>query len=265
MRNFEKYIVIIFAILFLSACGKASISKDGSDGDKGKEGFGLQKLDLKCEELKDIKDYADSLFITKDGAIYRISFTRLFSNEKNCMKLETDVKGVKFFYGGKILGTDNELYYFDSADATLEKWSNAIKLSAGDKYENLYVLSGRGDNGAEIYFEDNHVYYYKDGKKGKEIFTLKDDEKLEYIVDYTIKTDKRIYVFLNKKINEEECEKYADVKCITEQNFYELDNPWITDKFDDVLFYKSFYMDSSFGSVFLIDKQGNLHQNLLGG
>ncbi len=220
-----------------------------------------KKLNIDCEEIKNIIDfnfYTPS-FITTDGSLYLFSFDKLFkSSNKNCVKLETNTKFIKFIKNG-IIDTDNNIYYIDNDTIKLYQ-SNIGMINmpyniSKDDYKNTFNNTNNTTE-INIYYNNNKIYNYED--KTTIIFTPQKDEEISYVLDGTIKTNKAFYIYDIRVTNKEECTKYEDISCNYEKKYYlakELSN-----YYDEILFYKN---SNNLG--ILIDNNLNIFSNYLGG
>ena len=261
MDKMSKYIIICLTLcICLCGCDNNKNNTQNNESiNTSKEEFfelenlsGISKKDVVCEEIKDIIDFSfyDNLFITKDGKLYEISFNKIFTNNKNCKQVESGNIFVKFIKGG-ILDNENNIYYYNS-DKQLEKFDfhvgyPTMPYLVGINQEDYINISAAIVSTKEHYFytKNNKVYLYKDlilddkTLIEEPIFTFDNDETIEYSIDGTIKTNKKIYIFSSKITNEKECQKYADVDCIYKDNFYELDNTELSKQYENIYFYKS--------------------------
>ena len=208
-----------------------------------------EKTNIICSQISAIADYNSnySLFITNDGSLYQISFKKIFSNNTNCNKIETDEKFNRFVNGG-IISKDNKVFSY--SDGILEEvdvdnvygWilNPFLKNVKKDDYINVNSYSTTNNNKFSLR-KGNNIYMYVDGTEktkleDEPIFTAENNDEIIYSLDYTIKTKKKFYNFYSKIINKDECEKYADVKCQLQDGFYELDS--LNKIYDSVKFYK---------------------------
>lgn len=272
----KKKIILICFIFLLCICGCNNKTKNIEENipkEIKKIGDNI-KTEIKCEEIKDIVDFSfyENLFITNDGKLYQISFDKIFTNEKNCKQIESNHSFIKFIRGG-ILDQNNNFYYFDRENYELKSFNfeNGYTLmpylSEIDKSIYSSISSTmKPNNNMPIYFytNNNNVYLYEeDGSFTKHlnsnpILSLDSDEKILYFIDGTIKTNKKYYSY-KSKLKNEECKKYADIKCIYEDNFYS-DNEEINNQYDNIKYYKE---DSE--SSIIIDINNNIYTNIIGG
>ena len=80
-------------------------------------------------------------------------------------------------------------------------------------------------------------------------------EKIIKVMDNTVITDRNFYVYTQTITNKNECQKYADIDCITKDGFTLLDNEKITSQYDKINFIK--YNDNNV--VFILDINGNVY------
>ncbi|MGM9877167.1 MAG: hypothetical protein ACI33S_00820 [Bacilli bacterium] len=194
-----------------------------------------QKVDLKCHAFSEISDISsvDNLFITKDGSLYEYSIDKLYSTtNENCKKIDTNKKFVNFLKGG-ILADDNVYYIYnyneiitpvDSSGTTIAFDSEIIKNANAKDKKNITHVSSTDEITLNI-LENNNIYQYKTSTsiytidRNEIIFTIPDDEKIEYIIDEVIKTNKNYYNYVLETENEEECKKYKDIDCIIKPTY----------------------------------------------
>ncbi len=226
MKNFVKVVSCLMIIMLVCGCGKKEkVALNNEDSVKDN----LTKVKVNCEEIQDIKDfsYYNNLFITKKGKLYQINFSQLFSNDKNCREIKSEIRFKKIIRGG-IIGVDNNVYYFDANKTELVKFDFQdgyltmpyINNIEKDSYENIFSAPNKA--GEQNYFwvdrENNKIYMFEEtlqpsNLKKEAILTLEQGENIEYVVDNLIKTNRAIYTFQSIIINKDECDKYADVDC----------------------------------------------------
>lgn len=275
-------LILLCGIVLLGVCG--CDNKPKNDTKPKEEKFtelknlgSIGKYDVKCDEIKDIVDYLfyPGLFITNDGKLYQLSFDKVFSNEKNCKQVESNNTFKKFIRSG-ILDNQNNIYYFDKDKYELEIYNFEpgytsmpyIKDIDKSNYLNISSAKKPNDSMIDLYFytKENKVYRYDADNNfrltlnNEPIFVLENDEVIEYSLDETIKTNKNFYVYSSKVKNKEECEKYADIKCIYEDSFYKVDKN-ISNQYENIKFYKTV---NGYGTI-IVDINNNVYTNSFGG
>ena len=198
--------------------------------------------ELKCDALDNIKLLTSDRLITKDNEIYDISFDKLFSNNQNCKKIETNIN-ISNIRDGFIFSKDNKFYNisdFEEVGITdrlqiylLDK--NIIKIIESDYDE----INGKINL---LVFKNNNIYkqtYNLNLANGNRIITFENEELYKSLEEYgnikhitfephlytnsdkniqlwksTIKTiiSDKGYYYLNE-VKTDECTKYVDIEC----------------------------------------------------
>lgn len=198
--------------------------------------------ELKCDALDNIKLLTSDRLITKDNEIYDISFDKLFSNNQNCKKIETNIN-ISNIRDGFIFSKDNKFYIisdFEEVGITdrlqiylLDK--NIIKIIESDYDE----INGKINL---LVFKNNNIYkqtYNLNLANGNRIITFENEELYKSLEEYgnikhitfephlytnsdkniqlwksTIKTiiSDKGYYYLNE-VKTDECTKYVDIEC----------------------------------------------------
>lgn len=182
------------------------------------------KCDVALNEIKEVGN--QSLFITNDGELYQYSLDKIFSNEKYCKKLETELKFNRFF-DSLVATQNNELYEVNIIGGTinfekLESYHSIVKTLK--KYSNNFFIFHRAykpygfdSMTCDYTIVDNKIVYSiicGDGNNNilkSELGKLSDDESFISSSGNIIKTSKNFYY--NSILNREECDKYVDIKC----------------------------------------------------
>ncbi len=233
--------------------------------------YELIKIEHDYPELKDLKDISvnKNLFITNDGSLYYISFDKLCSNNKYCIKIESDIKFSKFLSTIRtevLLSTSNELYdcvytdkgweFIKNEEAELHLQNNNIERANFQKI--IYVPSFKNGKvyGRKIYYvRDSYLEHFSDSQLN---LLNKSSSKIEWYVDNTIKSQGQYFCFYNKQTNVEECSKYADVKPIYELDFHKIDMP-----VKNVVFFKHVGYTNNNGNGYsvIVDSAGVIYIN----
>ena len=96
-------------------------------------------------------------------------------------------------------------------------YQNIIYSNEDQKYgENQIYYFYYDSNKKEIYSYSNDLTKMSN----EPIFSLTNDEEMEYLTYGGIKTNKNFYIYGRRATNKEECEKYADIKCEMKNGFY---------------------------------------------
>ncbi len=198
--------------------------------------------ELKCDALDNIKLLTSDRLITKDNEIYDISFDKLFSNNQNCKKIETNIN-ISNIRDGFIFSKDNKFYNISDFEEVgmpdylqiylLDK--NIIKIIESDYDE----INGKINL---LVFKNNNIYkqtYNLNSANGNRIITFENEELYKSLEEYgnikyitfephlytnsdkniqlwksTIKTiiSDKGYYYLNE-VKTDECTKYVDIEC----------------------------------------------------
>lgn len=266
MKKILGIVLIILACIFITGCENQEPYGIGSvEEDKfinlGELGGGIKKYDLICDEIQDVVDYNidNFLFITTDGELFKINYEQLFSNNKNCKQISSDKKFIKFIKNG-IIDENNDIYYVDELnDNQIVKFNFEngypgmpyIQQISKDKYKNIIYAEINAENFDYLYLENNNLYSINTD----EAYLNLQDETIIKVMDNTVITDKNFYIYSQKIINKTECEKYADINCITQDDFSILDNKKIISQYDKIKFVKY----NSNNVVFITDINNNIY------
>lgn len=239
MRKVKFLILAFIVVTFCSACN-GNITRDirHAGFTVGSEFvcnnfFPEDKNDINYEK---IKYFSNGMIINTDGKIYEVSLGQTFANDQNCKPAETDIV-VKAIFDNKIIkGIDNRYYYLFGQNEVaayslvpntdnsyniydmLLRDSNIVKVITADSSKGLYY----------VLKDDGNVYGYTISQIDRNTppaitSTIVVYNKNDYgskIIDFNyageslstyIKTENDVYRM--KIVNEENCKKYADVKC----------------------------------------------------
>jgi len=221
-------IVIILLITFL-VFGKNANSNHNEDKPNITEKISLKdklKINLTSYEwksdvmLNDIKEFsAFGLLITNQGELYRYSINKLFSNNQNTQKVETDKKFNRFI-NGALITVDNKIYgYIEETNKFVERmdgWTGGFVYNVFDKYNNMFQFGNPYLTSNIMYsLVENNIYYniiLNSQNNSIELF-----DKFEFGTDeifirsysQALKTNKAYYKY--GMINTNDYNKYADV------------------------------------------------------
>lgn len=238
--KFVLYIIIGFCLGLFSCLFIEKNSQKKINNIILKNNYELKMKDDKpvkivCDEIKDSISYSDGYFITTLGDIYRFNANKLFSNNKNCIKIESGNSDLSYIFLNGIYDKDNqEIYHIYENDIfTLEEYNQLIKNEYLDMYEKMKELEKKnppfmnfsnydlatlncGDDFGETMVIKNNIVYgldniFKKENEWLEIGKIPNDEKIIYANNFLIKTNKAYWEF--SIINEEQCNKYVDIKC----------------------------------------------------
>ena len=276
-------LLIIFIAFFITGCGDKANNNDinnnkqNNQTEQKEEAYELnnfQKVKINCPELINAADFSlyDSLFITKDGRLFQISYDLKYMNGTNCKEVESEKTFVRFIKAG-ILDSNNDIYHYNDNDGLAKynasigniKMPNYIVEQLSSKiYQNIIF--------APLYIDDNYFYYNSDKKavyqyildsvklNDDPILVLDSDEEIEYFTTGGIKTNKNYYEYGRQIINREQCEKYADFKCEEVYTFFPIEETNIKKQLEHIRF-----IMHSLGTYIIVDENGYFYTNLSGG
>ena len=233
----EKILFIFIMCIFLAGCRKNNdIESEQTllyDLQKVNKNFKLVEKDFICNELNEKSIVEGNIFVS-DKKIYSLSLQKIYSNGSNCIEigeLQPD-RYAKYISRGKIVDNTGGIYrqkdkardddynpekeeykYDDSYKSNIVELYGYNSIFSGNNYANDFY---RAD--VVIFNGENLIGYYS----GVDTLTSYDEiinidnilnEKIIFIYGYIIKTDKNFYIVVSKKVNADECDKYADIKC----------------------------------------------------
>lgn len=251
--NLIETICLLALLVLICGCENSNINKEIL-----KESGYYFSSSIKCDEIKEIGYFGaysqlvegEKYFVTKDGSLYELNLHQLFSNNKNCIKVDYGNNNISHVVGNDFYDKDYNLIYTSSGKKiiSVEEFKNekGWDYSSYDfKDEFDYVSS---PDGYELYYIKNHtVFWYDWNNKENEIYEIPSNETILGFYGNLIKTDKNYYIY--QIINREECKKYADIDC--KYNYLKLNFDEIK---DNIIF---------ISDVFLIDKNWNLYERFV--
>lgn len=247
---------------------------------------------FRCIEMTEAIDLNpnDKLFITKNNELYQYSTDKIFSNGKNCKKVDTDIKMQKFIDDKVIVDVNNNLYTYvndkltelkvpsrNADDSEKIDFSSAVigpgqlqSLNEKDyknisyvnyefrKYYYFHLKNGNVYN-YRVSFNDSNETVMKDypSLSDQELVQLDADENIELFIDGTIKTNKGYYLFENRIMNKEEVEKFADAKPEYKMGYYKLQDTNIISQMDKIVFLKQL-VNTYDNSIYIVTNEGEL-------
>ncbi len=238
MKKNGIILILIVFLLLLNGCNKESKEK------------------FNCDILNDVKmfiytrDGVKNYLLTNDGSLYIIGN---YSDGINCKKINSNEKFKGYYKENfeNLVSIDNRLFDLNNDNITLSNEKN--KYVDVLKTTEVFYNENNGDIKYTGYLlkEDGNIYlhhYYLD--EMDEIFKSFSNEK---VLDFDssrnkplwIKTDRAYYI--NKIINQEECNKYDDVECKYEYEKSEI----LTNKYNDISF-----IGSDYGDIYYVLKNG---------
>lgn len=272
MQKIISIFLLIILIFSLSACGNIkNTSSEVNTNNSNKstkepntsidvlEPFELNSIsyEIKLEELKNIVDYNDyyNLFITNDGSLYKIGN---FSDGTNLKRIAEEIKFVKFSRG-TIISDKNDVYIYDEENFSVSLFNNGMGYTLntvieGDDYINsAHAMEIEPELLITASLKNNALYLYKVGGADREMPTepihcFDEEEKVEFFIDGTIKTNKDYYYF-KETINQSQ---YDDIPTTYS---YLIEKISILN--DDIIFVKHYatFMNSL---ICTVDKNGCL-------
>ena len=262
----KRFNLILCGVILIGICGcgnkQIETVKEGIDNYQEESIYknNFPSLEWKCDiPLQDIIDFSefDTKFITKDGDLFEFSYNQLFSNEKYCKKIDSNMKFTRFL-NGAIETTANKIYGYSEGKfiEKLSAWTGAYDYNVYEKYPNSFLFSKVNDRSSyDINYQyavvkNNIVYDINwDSLKLTEIDRLADDE--EYIGSYyqILKTNKNFYNY--NIINNEECKKYADIEC--KYGLSRIDE--ISDLYDEIYYFngKKIIFKNDLNNIYFFD------------
>ncbi len=222
----KKLIFLLITMFLFSGCGSESefekIIRENNYG----YGWGESNQEgLKCDELKDATVFEGHYFITSKGDIYQFNSSKLFSNDKNCIKTDYNSGESSFSYRNAIYNKDKELVYvsnYNDNQLTFMSPSEYKEKNGYDYYPSIDIKSlkfdfftYRSDIKDEVIIINHHkVFYVDEENKNFLIGSIPTDETIIYLSGGVIKTNKAYYTLT--QTNLEKCNTYVDIKCKTE-------------------------------------------------
>ena len=239
-----KSLCLVVILLLICGCGKNSKLEEIIEENNYGYGWGQSNSEgIVCEEIKDAVSATEYFFVTSDGSLYKFNGQKLFSNNKNCMKVDYGNNNISYILVNGLYDKNNNLIYsiYNDGNSTevlsvsdykdIKGYNPNDYLNLSDINDDFDFVSYGGDT--NIYIKDHIVFWYvRNGNsetKEKKTYEIPSDENILGLFGAVIKTDKNYYVLT--VTNEEECEKYADTKCnvgFIKSSFNEI--------YDDIIF-----------------------------
>lgn len=268
------YLILICLTLLFGVCGCNNQSNSNNSDSKYNENNNMAKNEkLNCSILNNIKMVfiEESLYVTNDGYLYKMGN---FSDGTNCKKIDDNIKFTKMI-DMFLMDNQENLYSIDN-DSQLKKYEYPSNYEIYINDESIVKATISYNTPNTTYFLRNDGIIYtgilkleqKPGVADKNIIT---DEKIyksfpnEKILDFSletqdsimwIKTDKSYYV---KRIKDENCQKYDDIKC--EYDFVK--DEYLTKKYNDISYI--YGCITSMPTCNYVQKDGKKYQDHLGG
>ena len=235
MKKFKLLFLFIFMMFICTGCGDSEVTRDLRHS-----GFTMDKEPFNCKALipdpsrqsEKIKYLGSNYAITTNGVIHEISFGQKFSNDKHCMRANTELN-VEAIIGEVVFkAKDNKIYYFkggqgvaytevpfsDSNYATYRFFFDdpaIVKVqSVGDS--SYYVLKNNGtvynyvlkkERWGISLISSNTVYTAENlGSKILDFNYAGDESEATFV-----RTEDKI--FRNEALNRKDCREYVDIVC----------------------------------------------------
>ena len=220
--------------------------------------IGSFEMLIESNEIKNIVDYNFylSLFITKDGKLYKIGN---FSDGTKLRQIAKD-SGINFvkFSRGTVISSNNDVYMYEEDKFDVKLFNGGMGYTLNTIIDTKdFIRSGhffeRDTECIHTYtVKDNEIYIHCDNviNSSTPNFIFSDDEVIELILDGTIKTNKGYYLFGEKFIPSQ----YDDIPSKYEQTITKA-----TDLNSDVIFLKNYKSVSSSNTMrCFANKKGQL-------
>ncbi len=215
MKKINYIGIICLVMLLFLTCGCNDRLKDIIL--ENNYGYSSNKQSFVCDEIKDATSISRTYFVTSDGSLYEFNLSQLFSNDKNCKKVDYGNNNISYVLYNNFYDKDNNLVYtitdingndyVVSIDKYKEINGRDVYNSLEDINEEFDYASYGGDT--KIFIKDHTVFWYDN--KEKKTYEIPSNENILGLYGSVVKTDKNYYTL--KNTNKEECEKYTDVKC----------------------------------------------------
>ena len=237
-KKFLTLIGIAIITILLTGCN-GNVTRDLRHA-----GFNLSSSEFECsaffpENKKTLANeemiYTNGTYaITKKGNLYDISLSQPYANKENCKSIEFSIPIIAYMDDSILKGGNNKFYYAPGNTSSTPLTEVTINDSNYQLYELLLgnenvekVMTIDSNNGIYFTLENGTVYQYNIVRQNyNSPYTIAgktpvyEEEKYGKIIDFNyagestityIKTENEIYRM--QKVNEEECSKYADIKC----------------------------------------------------
>ena len=157
-KNKIKNLIIICLIVTCTACNGDITREIRHDGFTYNGDFICQDFypkDKNDDSYKKIKFLADNNIIDNEGSVYEITLSKLYSDDSNCKKINTNFLVKSILDGNIAKGTDNKLYYLKALNNSP---SYTEILPNDDKYTTYSLLLSPEDIIKVISGKDG-IYY----------------------------------------------------------------------------------------------------------
>ena len=239
----KKLAILIVGVAMMSLVfGGCATSKEAHEDHQGevsekKEETTLERLqkqlgDIQVEEIKVVDpegvlqrvrdiyagEAAWPMVITTDGAVYEMSLNKMYSNNSNFKRMDTEIKFHHFLEKldalaeSYIVSQDQKLYHRAEIKEVGEYGVTRIEADFGGEitdYTNLVYMRGE-DYGRDLIKLENGKLYLCE--TNEQLLGLPEDVVVETIFDNTIKTNDGWYIREWYCTNQDDVDKYADVE-----------------------------------------------------
>lgn len=229
-----RNIIILYLIILFTICGCQEKKKNYSNpNNNGKNNLTNELKIVKtskiiCDELKEsdnINYISYNFFTTKQGELYSLNIDKLFSNEQNCKKIESDVNIVRPFGANLsfstgvpvMLGADNNLYEVHNDYKLYSYSADDVSFPQKTDRSDLFFTSY-----GYFHYLDNKIINFKcncnpfnifDNVSKIENLKLEEEEKIINFSGNSVITSNSIYYLDKINTNQDRCNKYADIEC----------------------------------------------------
>ena len=221
-------LILLCGMMLLLVCGCEKNNNEASDNSNlplyntdssVKNENVVERGNVVCSNLDNVKIiFENGLYLTYDNELYVISEQQKFSNEKNCKKVSDTFIVNSINVGDGMLGLvdeQNRIYTYNIINYNLVEEKNVNYIIKKFVSKKIYIkVEGRFALNNDGIID---IYNYDEFRLEDEKIVFENEKIVDFMLDISqndimvVKTDKAYYV--RKKINKDECNKYADVEC----------------------------------------------------
>ena len=270
MKKSKILFLIIFMAFLSTGCGNSEMTRDLRHA-----GFNMDDEAFNCDalipkrdkEYEKIKWLGSNYAITTNGVVHDISYGQIFSNNKHCMRANTEITVEAIIGEVAFRSKDNKIYYFKGSNTTeLYKPipntdSNFSTYSWFLSDPTVVKVQNVGDSKYYVLKNNGTVYSYTI-KKDRNGISLEGSPTAVYtaenlgskIVDFNyagnesettfVRTEDKI--FRNIALNRKDCNTYVDIVC--EYEFGE--DATLTKYYDRIMAYNGSILITDYLKVF---------------
>lgn len=276
----KKALIIIIMLFIVSSC--SSVSPETPEQKKERMLYSslgqlaVETKSFKCSALLNIKQITPFHMLTKDGKLYNINFSGIYSDtNENCgINTQFKDKTVKAILPTAFLSKfqnlpvydvfyyDDKMSYVDDRDRLVESIYQSYYLKFADKgvfkyttyLVDMTTITTTGSGLFYVsYIEDNKVLSTSNGKYSSpyeiKVFDLTEGETIQKLTPFGLITSKSVYLF-RIKANEEQCQKYVDIKCQIGFAYSESGSKIINEYSPIILYFDGYYIVTKDGRLF---------------